>query len=75
MVEISFREDGNISASISNHASDKIVGILLDRSWSHDAMKIIVLGVETRIGHVIEFEARGKQSKMVDDELVAMDIS
>ena len=57
------------------HASDKIVGILLARSWSHDAVKITVLGVEIRIGRVIEFEAGGEQSKMADDGLVAMDIS
>ena len=48
------------------HASEKIVGILLDRS--HDTVKIAVLGVEIRIGRVIE-------SKMADDELVAMDLS
>ena len=57
------------------HASDKIVGILLARSWSHDVVKITVLGVEIRIGRVIEFEAGGEQSKMADDGLVAMDIS
>ena len=57
------------------HASDKIVGILLDRSRSHDAMKITVLGVKIRIGCVIEFEAGDEQSKMADHELVAMDIS
>ena len=57
------------------HASDKIVGILLDRSRSHDSMKITVLGVEIRIGRLIEFEAGGEQSKMADDELVAMDLS
>ena len=56
------------------HASDKNVGNLLDRSWSHDTMKITVLGVETRIGRVFEFEAGGEQSKMADDELVAMDL-
>ena len=57
------------------HASDKIVGILLDRSRSHDSVKITVLGVEIRIGRLIEFEAGGEQSKMADDELVAMDLS
>ena len=57
------------------HASDKIVGILLDKSWSHDTVKITVLGVEIRIGRLIEFEARGEQSKMADNELVAMDLS
>ena len=57
------------------HASDKIVGILLDRSRSHDSMKITVLGVEIRIGRLIEFEAGDEQSKMADDELVAMDLS
>ena len=39
------------------HASDKILGISLDRSRSRDAVKITVLGVEIRIGRVIEFEA------------------
>ena len=53
------------------HASDKIVGI----SRSHDSVKITVLGVEIRIGRLIEFEAGGEQSKMADDELVAMDLS
>ena len=57
------------------HASDKLVGILLDRSRSHDSVKITVLGVEIRIGRLIEFEAGGEQSKMADDELVAMDLS
>ena len=57
------------------HASDKIVGILLDRSRSHDSVKITVLGVEIRIGRLIEFEASGEQSKVADDELVAMDLS
>ena len=57
------------------HASDKIDGILLDRSRSHDSVKITVLGVEIRIGRLIEFEAGGEQSKMADDELVAMDLS
>ena len=57
------------------HASDKIVGILLDRSRSHDSVKITVLGVEIRIGRLIEFEAWGEQSKMADDELVAIDLS
>ena len=38
-------------------------------------MKITVLGVEIRIGRLIEFEAVGEQSKMADDELVAMDLS
>ena len=57
------------------HASDKIVGILLDRSLSHDAVKITVLGVKNCIRHVMEFEAGGEQSKMVDDELIAMDLS
>ena len=57
------------------HASDKIVGILLDSSRSHDSVKITVLGVEIRIGRLIEFEAGGEQSKMADDELVAMDLS
>ena len=62
--------------SLNNyHASDKIVGILLDRSRSHDSVKITVLGVEIRIGRLIEFEAGGEQSKMADDELVAMDLS
>ena len=55
----------------------KIVGILLDRSWSHDAVKITVfnLGVEICIGRVILFETGGEQSKMADDELIAMDLS
>ena len=57
------------------HTSDKIVGILLDRSRSHDSVKITVLGVEFRIGRLIEFEVGGEQSKMADDELVAMDLS
>ena len=57
------------------HASDKIVGILLDISRSHDSVKITVLGVEIRIGRLIWFEAGGEQSKMADDELVAMDLS
>ena len=57
------------------HVSDKIVGILLDRSRSHDSVKITVLGVEIRIGRLIEFEAGGEQSKMADDELVTMDLS
>ena len=57
------------------HASDKIVGILVDRSRSHDSVEITVLGVEIRIGRLIEFEAGGEQSKMADDELVAMDLS
>ena len=57
------------------HASDKIVGILLDRSRSHDSVKITVFGVEIRIWRLIEFEAAGEQSKMADDELVAMDLS
>ena len=57
------------------HASDKIVGILLDRSRSHVSVKITVLGVDIRIGRLIEFEAGGEQSKMADDELVAMDLS
>ena len=57
------------------HASYKIPGTSLDRSWSHDAVKIIVLGVEIRIGRVIGFEAGGKQSKIADDDLVAMDFS
>ena len=63
------------------HASDK----KLDRSWTHDAvkirlvfnadaMKITILGVEIRIGCVIEFEAGDEQSKMADDELLAMDL-
>ena len=38
-------------------------------------MKITILGVEIPIGRVIEFEAGGEQSKMADDELVAMDLS
>ena len=58
----------------SYHASDKIVGILLDRSRSHDSVKITVLGVEIRIGRLIEFETGGEQSKMADNELVAMDL-
>ena len=58
----------------SYHASDKIVGILLDRSRSRDAVKITVLGVEIRIGRVIEFEAGSEQSRMADDKLVAMDL-
>ena len=68
--------------SIRGH---KNVGILLDRSWSHDAVKIrlvfnadamniTIFGVEIRIGCVIEFEAGDEQSKMADDELVAMDL-
>ena len=47
----------------------------MDRSRSRDAVKITVLGVEIRIGRVIEFEAWGKQSKMADDDLVSMDFS
>ena len=50
------------------HASDKIVGIILDRSRSHDA----ALGSEIRIGRVNEIEAGCEQSKMADDKLVAM---
>ena len=76
------RDKNNIPHSIRGH---KNVGILLDRSWSHDtvkirlvfnadAMKITILGVEIRIGCVIEFEAGDEQSKMADDELVAMDL-
>ena len=57
------------------HASDKIVGILLDKYWSPDAVKITVFGVEIRIGRVIEFEAGGEKSKMADDGLVALDLS
>ena len=38
-------------------------------------MKITVLGVKIRIGRLIKFEAGGEQSKMADDELVAMDLS
>ena len=57
------------------HTSDKIVGILLDRTRPHDSVKITVLGVEIRIGRLIEFDAGGEQSKMADDELVAMDLS
>ena len=49
------------------HASDKIPGTSLHRSWSHDAVKITVLGVEIRIGRVIWFEARGKQSKRLPE--------
>ena len=64
-----------LDIGLSYHASDKIVGILLDRSRSHDSVKITVLGVEIRIGRLIEFEAGGEQSKMADDELVAMDLS
>ena len=54
---------------------DKIVGILLYGSRSHDAVKITVFGVEIRIWCVILLEAGGEQSKMADDELVAMDLS
>ena len=57
------------------HASDKIVGPLLARSRSHDSVKITVLAVEIRIGCVNELEAGGEQSKMADDELIAMDLS
>ena len=59
------------------HASDKNIGILLDRSWSHDTEEIhvTVSGVEIHIGPVIEFEAWGEQSKMADDDLVDMDLS
>ena len=64
-----------VPCTIHYHALDKIVGILLDRSRSHDSVKITVLGVEIRIGHLIEFEAGGEQSKMADDELIAMDLS
>ena len=35
------------------HASDKIAGILLDRSWSHDTVIITQLGIEICIGRVI----------------------
>ena len=42
---------------IHYHASDKIVGILLGRSWSHDAVKITIFGVEICIRFQIEFEA------------------
>ena len=65
----------NVTSILIYYASDKIVGILLDRSRSHDSVKITVLGVEIRIGRLIEFEAGGEQSKMADDELVAMDLS
>ena len=64
-----------ISGKYIYHASDKIVGILLDKSWSHDTVKITVMGVEIRIGRLIEFEVGGEQSKMADNELVAMDLS
>ena len=69
------RENFHLSCRRSYHASDKIVGILLDRSRSHDSVKITVLGVEIRIGRLIEFETGGEQSKMADDELFAMDLS
>ena len=36
-------------------------------------MKITVLGIEIRTGRVIGLEAWGEQSKMEDDDLVAMD--
>ena len=38
-------------------------------------MNIILLDVKISIGCVIQFEAGGEQSKMADDELVAMDLS
>ena len=54
-------------------------------TWRHENNRIgrrnpywaskSVLGVEIRIGRLIEFEAGGEQSKMADDELVAMDLS
>ena len=48
-------------------------------SLSHDAMKITVSGVEIRIGRRNPYRAcnrvRGEQSKMADEELVAMDLS
>ena len=65
----------NATKNFDHHASDKIVGILLDRSRSHDSVQITVLGLEIRIGRLIEFEAGDEQSKMADDELVAMDLS
>ena len=51
---------------------------MLESYWidlGHMTVKITVLGVEIRIGRLIEFEAGGEQSKMADDELVAMDLS
>ena len=59
----------------SYYTSDKIVGILLDRSRSRDAVKISVLSVRIRIRCVIEFEAADEQSKMADDELIAIGLS
>ena len=49
--------------------------MFLDRSWSHDAMNITVLGVKIYIGRVTLLEAGNEQFKMVDDEFVAMVIS
>ena len=58
------------------HASDKNVWKLIWIDHGHmTPWKKDVLGVEIRIGQVIEFEAGGEQPKMADDELVAMDLS
>ena len=69
------RMDFAYSSLVNNIIAPWIVGILLDRSWSYDAVKITVLGVQIRIGRVILFETGDKQSKLADDELVAMDLS
>ena len=57
------------------HVSDKSIRILLDRYWVHDVIKITVFGVEIRNGCVILFDARCEQSKMAENELVAIDLS
>ena len=43
------------------------------QSWNANIYTL--LGVEIRIGRVILFEAWGEQSKMADDERIAMDLS
>ena len=58
------------------HAADKIVGMLLDRSSLHDAVKITTLGIQIHTGCVIKMEAGSKQSKIIADyEHVAIDLS
>ena len=65
-----FREEPR---NISGHAF--FAAAVIKNKPLHDSMKITVLGVEIRIGRVIEFEDGGEQSKMAGDELVAMDLS
>ena len=52
---------------------------LLESYWIYlDHMtpcKIFVLGFKIRIGLAILFETRSEESKMADDELVAMNLS